>query len=217
MAAALALPLVVGCRGEPRVLDPRDAPPQREPNVPLPQAPIAEGHGRVVLEGTDGPMKIAVRADMSFIPPGYDVAPTRSGELCTTPCVADLPVGRYKLFMSGTHEGDNTGDTDTMMVREGVNYYVRAPGQFEPPTWTPVAPTALIILGVTLATVGVALASGSSDDSGDDTGSGEVSPVSLGLIGAGIALTIGGGIWSYDQGRGTRQEGATTAWTVPAH
>src|SRR5262245_10972846 len=90
---------LVGCTNEPKILPPRAPPPRAAPPISVPSVPVPEGFGRVVLHGTDGPMRISVRADESFIPPGMSVPPTRSGELCVTPCVVDLPAGRYKLFL----------------------------------------------------------------------------------------------------------------------
>ncbi len=173
----------------------------------LPSTPIPVGHARIVLDGTDGPLEVTARADTTFVPAGYDVPATRSGLLCTTPCVVDLPVGRYKLFMFGRSDGDGyAGDTDLITVaNSGLVYYSRAPGRREPPTWTPVVPTAILVAAIVLVTAGASTVG--------DRDTGEANPVGLGLIGAGIAVGIGGGILHYDQARGAIQEGATTTWS----
>jgi hypothetical protein len=96
-------------------------------------------------------------------------------------------------------------DTDTLEVREGLNYYLRAPGKFEEPTWIPVLPTVLTVLGVAAIAGGVALASNSED----------TRTTGILIAGGGAALTITGGILMYDAGRGAIQKGATTTWTQP--
>jgi len=164
------------------------------------------GSGRVVLHGTDGPMRITARADTAFVPPGTQMQPTRTGELCTTPCAVDLPVGNYKLYMTSADGSYSHGDTDTIVVREGLTYYVRAPGKFEPPQWIHVLPTVIFAAGLTLALVGATMTT-SEDETTQTTG--------MVLLGGGIAVSIGGGILAYDASRGTQQDGATTTWWVP--
>ncbi|HMR07708.1 MAG TPA: hypothetical protein PKA88_18120 [Polyangiaceae bacterium] len=193
------------CRGEPRALEPRTPPPRVAPNIQLPAAPIAPHHARVVLHSTDDALKITARADTAFVPPGHPVPPNRTGELCTTPCVTDLPIGRYKLFMSSADGSYDQSDTDTLEVREGLNYYLRAPGKFEEPTWIPVLPTVLTVLGVAAIAGGTALASDSED----------TRTTGLIIAGGGLALTITGGVLMYDAQRGAIQKGATTTWTEP--
>ena len=203
----LALGLMgVGCRGEPKALGPRTPPPRVAPAVPLPPAPPPPHYGRVVLSSTDAALNITVRADTTFVPPGHPVPPNRTGELCTTPCAADLPIGRYKLYMTSADGSYSQGDTDRLDVREGVNYYIRAPGKFEEPTWLPVLPSVLVGLA-TVAVLGGAVLLSSGEDSQQTGGA-------L-LIRGGIALGVGGGILYYDASRGAIQEGATTTWTEP--
>jgi hypothetical protein len=196
------------CAGAPRQLEPRTPPPRIEPAIQLPTAPIQPGTARVVLTTTDTPMKITAQADASFVPPGATVAPTRSGELCTTPCVVDLPLGRYKLFMNAARPGTDNGDVDELLVNPGVNYYVRAPGKYEAPEWIPVVPTLLVVAGAVLLTGGAILA-GAGDDTGSHVGGGT-------LMAGGLSLGIVGGVMSYNKSRATMQQGATTTWTVPA-
>jgi hypothetical protein len=179
------------------------------PSVQLPPSPPAAGNGRVVLDTTDGPMRVFMEADPSFVPPGAKAPPSRSGELCVTPCVADLPVGKYRLFMSA-EGGEQHGDTDDLLVGEGVTYYRRAPGKYTTPTIPEKVPPWLVIgLGAVLMPVGFALAVSSAAPNG---GSGDPVPGLL-LVGAGIGLGIGGGVWLYEASRATRQRGATTTWT----
>lgn len=201
MAAALA----AGCTGEPRVLSPRSPPPHVVPNVPVPNAPLPAGYGRVVLVGTDGPMKVTARADTAFVPPGTSLPPTRTGHLCTTPCVVNLPVGSYQLYMSSA-DGTTEGDVDVLKVHPGVNYYLRAPGKFDPPTWLPAVPVALEVVAAAALIGGVPLAS--SDRNGERA-------AGIGLLVGGAAVGIAGGIFYYNASRGARQEGATTSWWVP--
>jgi hypothetical protein len=206
--AVLCMTVLAGCTNEPKVLPPRTPPPRAEPAVAVPDAPVAPGFGRVVLHGTDGPMRVAVRADESFIPPGMSVPPNRSGDLCVTPCVADLPAGRYKLFLVSADGAVPGGDVDNIEVRQGgTNYYVRAPGRSEPRTWLPVLPTVMYIAG-SIAMLGGLIMLSAEDESNQAIG---------GVLLAGGAITIvGGGIVYYDASRGTQQEGATTSWWKPA-
>jgi hypothetical protein len=159
----------------------------------------------VILDTTDGPMHVTAQADPGFVPPGASAAPSRTGELCLTPCAADLPTGRYRLFMSSVDGGH--GDTDDLIVREGTTVYRRAPGKYETPSVSNRVPPALVMtLGVVLTSVGLVVAAGSSPSSRDATTSG------LLLTGLGGAMAVGGGIWLYDASRAVRQSGSTTVW-----
>lgn len=208
VAATIVVSLLTsaGCRGEPKVLEPRTPPPRRAPAVPLPPTPPPQGYGRVVLASTDAALGITARADTTFVPPGHPVPPNRTGDLCTTPCAADLPIGRYKLYMTSADGSYSQGDTDVLDVRDGTTYYLRAPGKFESPTWIPVLPTVLVTLATLSVLGGIGLAA-SDDDSQRTTGAI--------LIGGGIAVGVAGGILYYDASRGAIQEGATTTWTDP--
>jgi hypothetical protein len=206
LAGAIAVICALGCAGAPKRLEPRAPPPKARPPVDVPRAPLAEGYGRVVLHSTDEQLKLTARGDTAFVPPGQHVAPTRSGELCVTPCVVDLPAGQYKLFMVSADGSYEHGDTDQLTVREGLNYYVRAPGRFEPPQWLHVIPSIIVIAGTLLVVTGVTIASSPTSDQ-QTTG--------LALVGAGVGIGVAGGIMAYDQGRGSTQEGATTAWWEP--
>ncbi len=188
------------------MLEPRSPPAHTPPSIPVPRTPLPAGYGRVVLDSTDARLKITARADTAFVPPGSQVKPTRVGELCITPCVVDLPVGNYKLYMTGADDSNNEGDTDVLQVREGLTYYRRAPGKFDPPTWIPVLPSVLI--GV--ATVGLlsgALVASSKNTSQQMAG--------YGIMAGSVAFGVTGGIMYYDASRGARQEGASTTWTEP--
>jgi hypothetical protein len=203
---ALCALVVVGCKGEPKVLEPRSPPPRATPPIALPSQPVPAGYGRVVLHGTDGRLRITARGDTAFVPPGTNVPPTRTGELCVTPCVADLPYGNYRLFMSSADGSYSQTDTDDLSVREGITYHVRAPGKYEPPTWLPVLPTVVLIAASVAVLGGATLAS--RDEENRTAG--------FVLIGAGVAVGIGGGLLYYDASRGARQDGATTEWNEPA-
>lgn len=194
----------VGCAGEPKQLPPR-APPAREiPPVSMPAEMPKTGYGRIVLHGTDGPMRVVVQADTSFIPPGGSVPPTRTGELCpSTPCAADLPVGRYKLFLTSADGSFTHGDTDELIVTEGVTYYVRSPGRYEAPHWIHAYPALLLAGAVALVVGGSILA---SEPGNTNQGIGIAT-----MIG-GAGLGVWGGIELYDESRAKQQNGATTVW-----
>jgi hypothetical protein len=212
---ALLIPLsTAACAGEPRVIEPRTPPPHEIPSVQLPPYPPRPGEGRIVLDTTDGPMRLSMASDPSFVPPGASTAPSRAGELCLTPCVADLPFGKYRLFM--TAENGEHGDTDDLLVGQGLTVYRRAPGKYTTPTIADrIAPGALLVLGITLFSVGTVLASSAAASSATGSSSGESAVPGLLLAGAGVGLGIGGGIWVYEASRAIRQRGATTTWTEP--
>jgi hypothetical protein len=193
--------LTGGCVGEPRMLPPRTPPAAIVPPVALPPAPPKPGLGRVVLWSTDGQMSVVAQGAQAF----QATQAAKSGELCVTPCVADMPPGNYTLYLQGL--GPNaSGDVDQLMVSDRLTYYLRAPGHFEHPTWIPAGPTIVSTLGVVLATVGLALLGGQS--SGTRTSG-------IFLVGIGAAVGIGGGVLIYDAQRGKIQKGATTTWSVP--
>lgn len=196
--------LAAACAGEPVQLPARSPPPREMPNVAWPPYAPAPGSGRVVLHGTDGPMHVVAQADASFVPPGHSVPPTRTGDLCqATPCVADLPVGRYKLYLTSADGSFSHGDTDDITVTEGVTYYVRAPGRYEPPEWLRVYPVVLVTAAAAMAVTGIVLA---AENEGTPRTAGLV------MIGGGVVLGVWGGIELYDASRAKQQEGATTIW-----
>jgi hypothetical protein len=176
------------------------------PAVNLPNTPIAPNHGRVVIDTTSGPMRVTAKYDPSFTPPGGSTEQGRTGELCVTPCVVDLPVGKYRLFFSPLeNSGTALGDTDDLIVAEGLTVYRRAPGLYRTPS--PVdqlGPAALLVAGSVAITVGALMAS-----QRENNGTGTV------LLLGGVVALGGGGVWAYDSSRATQQDGASTAWRVP--
>lgn len=203
------LPWVISaCAGEPRVLPPRSPPPRELPSIALPDGPLPPDHGRVVLDATDGPMRVVAEYDPKFSPPGAPRIEGRTGELCTTPCVADLPAGRYRLYLSSV-DGEARGDTDDLVVQSGLMAYRRAPGRYTTPTISNGIAPAALLLASTFAVIGGAMLLSQSDG---DTGT---SAGGFVLVGAGIGGAIGGGIWAYDASRAEQQEGSTTTWQVP--
>lgn len=198
--------IVLGCAGEPRTLPPREPPTRMVPPVPLPPQPIPPGNGRLVIDATDGPMRVAATYDPTFSPPGGQAQTARSGELCTTPCVVDLPKGKYRLFFSATQATDAAaGDADDVRVDEGVQIYRRAPGRYQTPS-----PTDEILPAVALGASLVAIVAGggiSATNQNNRTGGAL-------LLGVGIAGTIGSSIWIYDTSRATQQDGAGTFFRV---
>jgi hypothetical protein len=200
-ASLISVVALSGCAGEPRVLPPRSPPQRIMPNVRLPAQEIPERHGRVVLDTTDGSMDVAAKYDPTFVPPGGAPENTRSGELCTTPCVVDLPVGKYRLFFSAAEGTDSaSGDSDDILVREGLQVYRRAAGRYETPS-----PADQILPGTVLVLSAIAIPVGAVLSAGD----GGEKAVGVILIGAGIAGAIGGGIWAYDTTRATQQAGSS--------
>ena len=198
--------LIAGCAGEPRRLAPAEAPSRVMPSmVRLPDTPLPAHRGRVVLDTTNGPMRISAKFDPTFTPPGDSTDRGVTGELCTTPCVVDLPVGKYRLFFSPTeNDSSSLGDTDDLIVNEGVTVYRRAPGLYRTPSPTDqIGPVALLVAGTVAATAGSIAV---KDDDSRAAGAGL-------LIGGGVAL-IGGGIWAYDRSRATQRDGATTVWQL---
>jgi hypothetical protein len=158
----------------------------------------------VIVDTTDGPMRVTAQYDPSFVPPGAPPIAGRTGELCTTPCVADLPLGRYRLFFLAA-QGESRGDSDDLQVAPGVTFYRRAPGTYTAPSINnQIPPTAIIILGVALLVTG-SLMSARKDPEAPG----------LVLLGAGFAATTAGGIWFYNASRAVQQQGATTTWTQP--
>jgi hypothetical protein len=206
--ALLLLGMLCGCAGEPRRLAAAQAPPRLVPSVRLPDTPIAPNHGRVVLDTTSGPMRVTAKYDPSFTPPGGSIEKGLGGELCTTPCVVDLPVGRYRLFFSATANAESSlGDSDDLIVNPGLTVYRRAPGRYQ--TSSPadqVGPVALFAAGVLAVTIGAALLSAHAASKDGD----QAAPAAL-IVGGSAAL-IGGGVWSYDRSRATQQDGASTVW-----
>ena len=208
IALAVLLVPVGACAGQPKILAPRLPPAAFAPPVALPLAPPARDHGRVVIWTTDGPMHVIAQGQQEFQPSA--VNGTRTGELCVSPCVVDMPPGKYKLFMTDARQGGNAGDVDDLTVGTDLTYYLRAPGRFEHPTWIPAAPTLVATLGVTLAAVGLfwAVSNAGSESSAS-------SRPGLMLFGVGVAVGIGGSVLIYDAQRGSIQQGATTSWSAP--
>jgi hypothetical protein len=205
VGASFASVLAVGCTGEPRILPPRTAPPRDVPALSQPGNPLPERYARIVLDTTDGPMRVEARNDPSFVPAGGPMTATRSGELCVTPCIVDLPVGRYRLYFSATEHVDaGSGDTDDLVVPEPGHYvFRRAPGQYRTPSIAEaIPPGAVIVLSSVALSAGLFIA-GTNEDA---------TTVGLGLSALGLAGGIAGGIWAYDASRATQQQGTTTFW-----
>jgi hypothetical protein len=166
------------------------------PNVRLPSTPPAERYARVIIDTTDGPMLVTARYDPSFVPPGGPPTTTQSGELCTTPCFADLPVGKYRFYLSAAAGTDpSAGDTDDVTLAEpGVYVYRRAPGRYDTPSPTDQIGPAGVIIVSTVAIGG--------DDANQAAGGA--------LVIGGIAGNIAGGVWAYEASRAVKQDGRAT-------
>ena len=169
------------------------------PRVTMPAQAPAPGHGRLVIDTVDGPMDVAARNVARF--EGAGSQPTRSGPLCRTPCVVDLPLGRYTLFLSGLAQDPSRGDVVSVEVHPGVTVIRRAPGKYETPEYLPAAPITLVVGG------GIGTVAGAAVMGGGEAAGGGV------LLGTGVALTIGGLItWPR---RATQQDGSSTTWNEP--
>ena len=202
----LGLALLAGCAGEPKRLAAAEAPPRLMPRVALPNTPIPANRGRVVIDTTVGPMRVSAKFDPTFTPPGGSTEKGLSGELCVTPCVVDLPVGKYRLFFSAVDYSEQSlGDRDDLVVAEGLTVYRRAPGRYRTPSPVDqVGPAAVFVAGSLAFTLGTLSAERENSDRTADA--------ALLLIGS--AVMIGGGLWAYDRSRATQQDGASTVWLV---
>jgi len=177
------------------------------PNVNLPPTPPAERYARVVIDTTDGPMLISAKYDPSFVPPGGPPATTQSGELCTTPCYADLPVGKYRFYMSAAAGTDpSSGDTDDVRLAEpGVYVYRRAPGRYDTPSPVDqIGPGAVILVSTVAFIIGASLLGG--DDRNGTAGAA--------LMLGGLAGGVAGGVWSYEESRAVKQDGRATFFRI---
>ena len=181
------------------VLPPRHAPPQAMPAVAMPATPIPEGHGRVVLDTSDGPMDVVAQTTASFT---STVAP-RSGFLCRTPCAVDLPLGSYTLYFSGLATDSARGDVAPLEVREGLNVLRRAPGKYQTPDEPSLGAITLVVVGITALSTGIAVAAISDEP---------VAGIAVATVGVGLGA---GGIALMPARRAEQQEGATTTWNVP--
>ena len=152
-------------------------------------------------------MRVTAKFDPSFTPPGGSTERGVTGELCVTPCVVELPVGKYRLFFSPMANADSPlGDSDDLVVNEGVTVYRRAPGLYRTPSPVDqIPPAALFVAGVAAVSVG-AIAAGTKDNGS----------LAGGLLVSGSVAMIGGGIWGYEKSRATQRDGASTVWQLGA-
>jgi hypothetical protein len=169
------------------------------PAVAMPATPVPEGHGRVVIDTSDGAMDVVAQTTASFT---SNVAP-RSGFLCRTPCVVDLPLGSYTLYFSGLAKESARGDVARLEVREGINVLRRAPGKYQPPEEGSDIGVVLLVTGISALSLGIALAAISDE---------AVPGIAVATIGAGATV---GGIALMPGRRAEQQEGATTTWNIP--
>ncbi len=194
------------CSGAPRQLEPRTPPSRAELRVTLPSSEIPRGHGRVALGATDGPMRVVSRRSRTSPTPDAQAMPTRTGDLCVTPCVVDLPIGRYDLHLSSADGSVEHEDEDQLVVGPGTSYYLRAPGRYEPADWVQVGPAFALVGAIILVIAGTGTLAASSRGSSSRPVTGAV------MLGGGIGLGIGAWLWNDEAGRATAQEGATTFW-----
>ena len=174
----------------------------------------------MLFDTTDGPMRISATEVISAHDLEADAKKARSGYVCTTPCVADLRSGRYRLYLSPPSAEDfangvarpagevMTGDTDDLRLSPGRWVYRRSPGHFTTPqTWDYVLPSTALTLNIVALTVGPAVWIAA-----DDTG-GEVAGAAVTT--AALAGVIASSIWVYRASRGEIQDGATTFFALP--
>jgi hypothetical protein len=201
----------LGCASV-RQLPAREPPLRARPPVALPAEPPPPGSGRVVLDCVDGPAEVSAVWAGALQEPTHHVLPARaqpfSGPVCTTPCIADLPYGRYDLYFSLRSPSITRGDHDQISVTTGVRVQRRALG-----TSTPAdggqrnGGVMLAIVGASAALTGAGfLALGASMDEQD-------SMVAIGgaSLAGGALLTVIGALM-MQAGQATSQEGATTSW-----
>jgi hypothetical protein len=150
-------------------------------------------------------MKISVQAAERF-----SVAPQvmPGGYVCTTPCVAEMPQGQYKLYLSPIAGGVHmSGDADSLTVAGGTQVYLRAPGHFRHPTQADmVPPAAVLVLSSIALTTGLIFAF--------QDGNPELQTVGVALSAGAVFGMIGGGYWAYNTGRGEIRPGATTTFSL---
>lgn len=197
----------------------RELPPAATPDAVVPAVdlsrPPADGHGRLIIDVVDGPTPVeqvtmqAVSLDDAKDDAGYRIT-DRVDHLCTTPCVADLPVGSVQL---GFPILGNRGGVEREIVyvsaeptvyRRSLTYNERAGG----------APLILGILaaffggssavtGVTLLPIGLA-----TDNDGLATAGGIT-------LGAG-ALLVALGIWGIVESPSTYRPGSSLHFSLDA-
>ena len=187
-----------------QVLPARTAPERVRPQLSLPEVPPDPGRGRVVIATTDGPMDVTARYVEPFS--GAATGGSTSGPLCRTPCTRDLPFGRYTLYLSGLESDKGRGDAVDLEVRQGLNFFLRAPGKYETPESWPSGSVMLVVGGSLLMVVGLAVVLSNAENSA--------------TLGGGVATMVGGGVLtllgaSQAQPRAIQQEGATTEWNEP--
>ncbi len=161
--------------------------------------PVSRGEGRVLFGTTDGAMRVSVKKERDLGQEGGS-QPRVQGYVCTTPCVADLPLGTYRVYLSPGEGSDlESGDSDTLTVKRGTWVYLRAPGQFNRVTVGETYLSAVVVVGAALTVLpgGGLLITG---------------PRAVGgaVVAASVAGTIASGIWAHRLSRGTIQPGATT-------
>lgn len=211
-----AASFTVSCVADP-ILMPERCPPQAiAPPIPMPTTPPAPGMVRTVVHSTDGPTTVSARAEEHFDVPSNKFSFRRQNPLCVTPCVVDLPIGKYQLTFE-TPAGERLSqDTDTVELKPGVNYLVRAPGK-NYPSQAPVAPAWVLGAGITSFVVANFLFLGYPHLEDENTKK-TLGNVSLGLNLIGLTGAISGAIWYHQEKyrlQGATQKGASTVWQTP--
>jgi hypothetical protein len=214
VAVATLAVFATGCinKGEMRVLPPRPAPAQRQVAAPAPAQPVPEGHGRLLVDTTDGSMSVNARFKQGFVAPGNKPSSSRQGELCTTPCGADLPFGRYELFLYAP--GQHGGDSFEVDVTEGTTHVLRAPTRTTAPTFVDTSSGVMIAAGIALMSLSPAILVAGVDEETDTISGGAVAGT-VALFSVGAVLAIWGYLNNVEKTRGTTEPGASTIWRTP--
>lgn len=188
LAPLLALAGLVGCA---RVLMPPPAPPRQSPDLSA-EPPVPEGAGRLYVDVVDGPTPVrsVERSSLRLqIGGGTLLAHRRRTEqLCVTPCLVDLPYGRYELAFPS--RGSGRLETDEINVGPSPMVYRRALGLHDPPGAghaLGIVSTVFGAIAMVIGTVFLPVGLGTDSDSMARAGG-----ITLGVGGALVALGIVG-------------------------
>jgi len=186
--------LSTGCVGH---RPPPAEPAAQMPNLELPPTPPPNGHGRVILDTTEGSFAVEAVEGHSV---GVGVSATHTRLLCQTPCAVDLTFGQHELqFTDGGRRGEAVIDVqgETTVVRTAVGQ--RTGGGR-------VAFTGAIstVVGA-LTAAGGGLAWASESGVGSDSGTEEtITYVGLGMLAVGLIM------WFAD--RPSLQQSSSVQW-----
>lgn len=170
--------VTVSCAGT-RYIDSDPAPPAVLPPVALPQEPIPAGMGRVVLDTPEGPASVEIKY------------PTETGAmgwrpLCTSPCVADVPVGNHEISFV-MRDNPKRNDTAVVPIAAGTTVYRRNLTERDDSAFMLGAGYFVAYTGITVLLIGLLIAAipDVTGNAGRNTA----------IVGAG--MTVGGSVMFY--------------------